>query len=110
MFSDKPFTKLSLEHILYPIRGSTFQQENRDSNQPSNGVNNFQYFEYIKKDDLFYRNKVPLEIAPPEPSLNGYSVKVINNKGTSAQDTFWPLQRNTTGLLHIFNTFHYFSD
>jgi hypothetical protein len=108
MFSDQVFTKLSLEHILYPISGTTFPQQNHYSNHAFSDLNNFQYFEYTAKNDPFY-GKAPPKVAPYEPAHKDYSFEVIHrNTGTSSQATFWPLQTNSTGLLHIFNTFHYF--
>lgn len=96
MFPDKVFTKLYLEHILYPIRGAAFPQPNQDTNHPLSGMNNFQYFEYNTKKNPLYGVKEPLD-----------SFQVAYNKGTSSKAASWPLQSNITGLLHICNTFHY---
>jgi hypothetical protein len=87
MFSDNVLTKLFLQHILSPVRGNTFQQQNYGSNYPFSGVNNFQY---TTKNYPFYGVEVPSEVLQPQ-----------HHENISPQVTSWPLQTNTTGLSHL---------
>jgi hypothetical protein len=77
IFSDKILTKLSLEHILYPIRGPAFLRQNYNINHPSNGTNNNQYVMYTAKNNSFYGVKAPTKLTTPETLIEDHSLEVI---------------------------------
>jgi hypothetical protein len=99
MFSDNIYTKLSLEHILYPIRGNTFLQQYHNLNQQFSGVNNFKNVEYTPKNDQIYEIKPLIEVASSEPAHKGYPVEIHYHEVTRPQATSWPSQTKTTGML-----------
>jgi hypothetical protein len=100
MISDTYVTKVTLEHILYPVGGPTYpqQKQNQNVNQPRSGTNYYQYTVQNTKDGPFYEVKPQTEVSANEPGHKGDSSEVLYNEEYPSKGRIWPLQKNTTGL------------
>jgi hypothetical protein len=90
---------VTLEHILYPAGGSAYPQDYQNTNKPPNDINH-QYIVLSNKNGPFYRVNPQTEVAARSPFHQDDHIHVIYHEEPQAQDRKWPLQMNTTGVLH----------
>jgi hypothetical protein len=78
MLSDTFFTKVTLQHLLYPTGGNTYEQQDLNLNQVPSRTNYVQYTAPDTQNDPVYGVKPRIDISAYDPGQNGESDSSID--------------------------------